>query len=318
METSFQGSKTQELRSQQDRLYNEPVALTANDVTIVIPTLNEKEAIGRLIDEIKGQGYDKILVVDGYSEDGTPSLASARGALVVPQIGKGKSGAIIVARDVVTTPYFLLMDGDYSYDPADISRFLLHANGYDLIIGFRPKRSVNMSTTHRFGNWVLTKSFNILLGTNVPDVACGMYLLRTEKVKQINIEIHGFDIDQEIAAQMLISGRVSYIPINYRERIGSPKAPTWSQGFKALGTIFKMARHYSPMILFSLVASLAIIPGVLLLGYGGYLFLLRHQYHSGIFLGSLLFFVLGGQGLSVATIAAMLRRLDRKLDNVSR
>ncbi len=82
--------------------------------------MNEEEAIGPLIDEIKAHGYDKILVVDGYSKDSTRKIAEERGARVVGQHGKGKSGAILVARDIVHTPYFLLMDGDYTYDPADI------------------------------------------------------------------------------------------------------------------------------------------------------------------------------------------------------
>src|SRR5579885_3446519 len=115
-----------------------------DNVTVVIPTLNEEEA------------------------------------QVIGQHGKGKTGAVLVARDVVDTPYFLLMDGDYSYDPKDIDRFVLHANGYDHIIGFRPRDSPHISRTHKLGNRILTMAFNLLMGSNVPDVACGMYLMRTE------------------------------------------------------------------------------------------------------------------------------------------
>src|SRR5579884_1916751 len=197
-----------------------------DNVTVVIPTLNEEEAIGPLLDEIKSAGYNKILVVDGYSEDRTARIAVEKGAQVIGQHGKGKTGAVLVARDVVDTPYFLLMDGgysedrtariavekgaqvigqhgkgktgavlvardvvdtpyfllmdgDYSYDPKDIDRFVLHANGYDHIIGFRPRDSPHISRTHKLGNRILTMAFNLLMGSNVPDVACGMYLMRT-------------------------------------------------------------------------------------------------------------------------------------------
>ena len=132
-----------------------------DQVTIVVATLNEEQAIGPLIDEIKAAGYSNILVVDGYSKDMTVEIARAKGAMVVGQIGKGKSGAVLTAKDVVDTPYFLLMDGDYSYDPKDIDRFVTHADGYDHIIGFRPKKSPNMSRLHRLGNWILTEEFNI-------------------------------------------------------------------------------------------------------------------------------------------------------------
>ena len=318
--TLFGDSNALEIQEHQHQVIsaqNQPqLAELRKQVTIVLPTLNEADAIGKLIDEIKAAGYDKILVVDGYSTDGTRKIAEERGARVVGQHGKGKSGAILVAREVVDTPYFLLMDGDYTYDPADIDRFVLYAEGYDEIIGFRPKKSPNISRTHRFGNWVLTRAFNILMGSNVPDVACGMYLMRTEKMKHLVLDRLGFEIDQEIAAQMLIDGKVTYVPINYRTRLGEVKAPTWRQGFRALFAIINLGRTYNPILLFSLLTALALIPAIGLLLYASFLYLFAGSYHGGYFLGSLVLLVLGAQGLTVATIAAMLRRIERKIAQV--
>lgn len=284
-------------------------------VTIVIATLNEEQAIGPLIEETKAAGYNKILVVDGYSKDMTVEIARAKGAMVVGQIGKGKAGVVLTAKDIVDTPYFLLMDGDHSYDPKDIDRFVAHADGYDHIIGFRPKASPNISRLHRLGNWILTEEFNVLMGANIPDVACGMYLMRTQRVREILFHRHGFEVDQEIAAQMLINGRVTFVPINYRVRLGEAKAPTWRQGFRALFAIFGIARRYNPVVLFGLVAALALVPAFLLLAYASLLFLSLKTYHGGYFLTSLMLFVIGGQGLTVATIGYMLRRMESKLAN---
>lgn len=286
-------------------------------VTVVLPTLNEEDAIGKLIDEIKGAGYNKILVVDGYSTDMTAEIATAKGATVVGQHGKGKTGAILVARDLVETPYFLLMDGDYSYDPADIDRFVIHAEKYDHIVGFRPKKCPYISRTHRLGNWILTKTFNLLTGSNIPDVACGMYLMRTEKVKQLTIDRHGFEVDQDILCQMLTDGRVTTVPINYRRRIGKAKAPTWRQGFRALFSIIGLARRYNPVQLFAAIAASVLLPAAALLAYTTYLYIAYGVYHGGYFLASLMLFVIGGQGFTVATIGAMLRRLERKLNTKS-
>jgi glycosyltransferase involved in cell wall biosynthesis len=287
-------------------------------VTVVIPTLNEEEAIGPLIDEIKEAGYRRVLVVDGYSKDKTVKIASDKGAKVVGQHGRGKTGAVLVARDIVDTPYFLLMDGDYSYDPKDIDKFVRHSNGYDHIIGFRPRNSPYISRTHKIGNWILTKTFNLLMGSNVPDVACGMYLMRTEKAKQLILDRQGFEIDQEIAAQMLLDGKVTYVPINYRARLGKAKAPTWRQGFRALFAIIGLSLRYSPVLLFSVLASLILIPAFILLFYAIYLYFFFHAYHSGYFLASLVLFVLGAQGFTVSTIAVMLRRIERKLNSLGR
>jgi glycosyltransferase involved in cell wall biosynthesis len=183
-------------------------------VTVVIPTLNEEEAIGPLIDEIKEAGYGRILVVDGYSKDKTVKIASDKGAKVVGQHGRGKTGAVLVARDIVDTPYFLLMDGDYSYDPKDIDKFVRHSNGYDHIIGFRLRNSPYISRTHKIGNWILTNTFSLLMGSNMPDVAFGMYLMRIEKMKQLVLDREGFEIDQKISAKMLLDEKVIYVQIN--------------------------------------------------------------------------------------------------------
>jgi dolichol-phosphate mannosyltransferase len=54
-------------------------------VTIVIPTLNEREAIGTVLDKVMEEGYHNILVVDGYSIDGTDKLAMEKGVKVIHQ-----------------------------------------------------------------------------------------------------------------------------------------------------------------------------------------------------------------------------------------
>lgn len=286
-----------------------------DQVTVVVATLNEAEAIGRLVDEIKAAGYSKVLVVDGYSTDATRQIAAEHGAMVLGQHGKGKGAAVLTARDVVKTPYFLLMDGDYTYDPADIDRFVIHADGYDHIIGFRPKGCPNISRLHRLGNWILTAAFNTMMGSNVPDAACGMYLMRTGKVRQLIIDRAGFEVDQVIATQMLIDGKVTYVPISYRQRVGNAKASTWRQGFRALFAIINLGRQYNPIFLFSALASLALIPAILLLGYAVVLYFIFGQYHEGYFLGSVVLLVLGAQGFTVATVGAMLRRIERKLNS---
>jgi dolichol-phosphate mannosyltransferase len=205
------------------------------------------------------------------------------------------------------------MDGDYTYDPKDIDRFLPFMGGYDHIIGYRPKGCPHISRTHRLGNWILTKAFNLLMGSNVPDVCCGMYMLRTEKAKELMLERHGFVVDQEIAAQTLLDGKVTYVPINYRKRLGKAKAPTWRQGFRALWTIFQLGREYNPVLLFSALASLAIIPGFIILGWFIYRYLFFGVIHSTYLLLSIMLVMLGALGLAVSTIAVLLRKMERKI-----
>ena len=57
--------------------------VTPDQVTVVIPVLNEREGIGKVLDDLKSEGFDNLLVVDGYSNDGTREIAESKGAFVL-------------------------------------------------------------------------------------------------------------------------------------------------------------------------------------------------------------------------------------------
>jgi glycosyltransferase involved in cell wall biosynthesis len=232
-------------------------------VTIVIPTLNEQEAIGKVLDELFSIGLKNILVVDGYSSDGTSDTAKKYPISVIFQHGKGKTGALKTAFEKVKTPYMILMDGDFTYDPSCIHRFLEHMQSYDQIIGARNlDDKKNMSVLHKLGNKIITKTFNALMGTSLSDLCCGMYALRTEIAKNMDLSSTGFDVEAEIAAQIAFSGRITEVPINYRQRIGKQKLSTWKHGFKILNTILKLAMTYRPSVFYSIIVSITSLLGI--------------------------------------------------------
>ena len=285
-----------------------------SQVTVIIPTLNEEEAIGPLVDEIKVLGYQQILVVDGYSKDGTVKVADDYGAAVIAQHGRGKAGAFLTAFPVVTTPYLVVMDGDGSYAPVDLEKFMPLMGSYDFVKGVRA-RNGSMSRAHKIGNSIITKTFDLLFGTFIGDVCSGMYMMRSELAKGLHVEKHPLTVEQEIAAEMVLSSRrISTVPIDYRRRVGGKsKTKTWRQGFRDLATNFDLARTYNPITLFAFLATLVLIPAFAVLGLAAWLYFVQGEYHSGYFLGGLVLLVLGAQGLTVATIAAMLRRIERKM-----
>ena len=52
-------------------------------LSVIIPTLNERENIAALVERVAAEDVTEIVVADGGSDDGTPELAQAVGARVV-------------------------------------------------------------------------------------------------------------------------------------------------------------------------------------------------------------------------------------------
>jgi len=286
--------------------------LEAKDkVTIVLPVLNEEEAIGKVIEELRVEGYSNILVVDGYSKDRTVEVAKENGVQLLFQHGSGKTGAVKTALEYVKTPFLLVMDGDWTYCAKDIERLLNHCERHAHVIGVRDREK--MGSVHRFGNWVITRTFDLLFGTAFSDVCSGMYLLKTDVARELELRSGGFRTEVEILAQTIPECDVTEVPISYRRRIGKPRLSTWRHGFEILHCVIGLARRHNPVFLFSSLAAATMIPATLVIAWTLYLnfFVGRWEFNWLLF-GSILF-LFGGLGMAVATIALLLKRVERRI-----
>jgi dolichol-phosphate mannosyltransferase len=287
--------------------------VSKDEVTIVIPTLNEAEAIVKVIDELREYGYQNILVIDGYSTDETQSLAGQKGVRVINQVGAGKSGALATAVDHVETEYMLVMDGDYTYDPSCIDRMLAHASGYDEIIGARTIGRQHIPWINRLGNRLVSWIFNLLFGVRLSDVCSGMYLLLTNSTKRLRFTTAGFDAEVEVASQLAYNGRITEVPVNYRPRLGKQKLSSIKDGTVILASIIRLANTHNPVVLYSGVMALASVAAIAILTWVAYERFTKNIWHSGYALFGVMLLVLATQALSVAAISLLIKRSEQRL-----
>ncbi|MEM2407204.1 MAG: glycosyltransferase family 2 protein, partial [Sulfolobales archaeon] len=244
------------------------MSVVKDDVTVVIPALNEEGAIGLVVRELVSEGYRNVLVVDGHSTDRTAEVARKADATVIYQEGKGKADAVRTGLKYVRTPYVVVMDGDYTYDPRDIGKMLEKLGEYDEVIGVRDR--TNMPKLHRFGNSVITWLFNLLFGTKLRDVCSGLYVLKTDVAREVGFESKGFAVEVEIAAHVASTGgRIGEVEVSYRKRIGKPKLRK-IHGLRIALTAVELMLKHNPVLLFFLASSLALVPGAAIVGYVAY------------------------------------------------
>jgi dolichol-phosphate mannosyltransferase len=118
----------------------------ADDLTIIIPTLNEEENIGRLCDTIQEilPGVH-ILVTDDGSKDKTQEIVKSKGANV-KLLDRGNEeihGLTISIKEAIEnceTSTFMVIDGDFQHPPESLmDAFACFQDGADLVIGYRIK-----------------------------------------------------------------------------------------------------------------------------------------------------------------------------------
>ena len=90
-------------------------------VVLIIPALNEEEALPPVIRAVDRTLVDRVIVGDNGSTDGTAAAAREAGAEVVFEPRRGYGSACLAAlRTAPDADLIAFMDGDGSDDPADL------------------------------------------------------------------------------------------------------------------------------------------------------------------------------------------------------
>jgi len=237
-------------------------------VSVVLPCLNEEEAIGSCIDTIQqtfeSAGIDgEIVVCDNGSTDNSVTIAAHFGARVVRQPIPGYGNAYKMGFAHARGRYLFMGDADDTYDFTLIPRFLnlLMNQGYAFVTGSRYMNGgdQNISPLHRFlGNPVLTIVLNALFGTAYTDVYCGFRGFTREAYDRIEPLSPGMEFNLELAINAgLARLRTVEVPIELRPRRGQSKLRTFRDGWRSL----RMMLLYAPNKLF-------LWPGAIFFGAG--------------------------------------------------
>jgi len=196
------------------------------DLSIVVPALNEREALPELLGEIDevcervGASKETIVVDDG-STDGTfemiEGLAASSPDLRGVRLRRnfGKSAALAAGFDRSSGKVVVTIDGDGQDDPADIPLLLEGLDeGADLVSGWKRTRRDPLSrrAASRIFNWVTAR----FTGVAMHDMNCGLKAYRGECAR--SLEIYG-ELHRYIPVLADQQGwRVAEIPVNHRPR----------------------------------------------------------------------------------------------------
>ncbi|MBI5645438.1 MAG: polyprenol monophosphomannose synthase [Ignavibacteriae bacterium] len=202
---------------------------------VIIPTYNELENVQGIVpDVLRQDARIEVLVVDDNSPDGTADAVKKmmelepRIHLLERERKMGLGTAYVAGFKYAIAnnfDYVFEMDADFSHDPNLLPEFLQAIEEYDLVLGSRYIRGVNVI------NWPMKRLLlsyyanvytRLVTGLPVRDATGGFKCFRTEVLKAINLDAvrsNGYAFQIEMSFKAYRKGfRVHEIPIIFMDR----------------------------------------------------------------------------------------------------
>src|SRR5262249_20479036 len=198
-------------------------------VSVIIPTHNEAQAIGRVLADLPSNLITEVIVVDSNSTDGTPDLAKRLGAQVIQEPRRGYGRACLTGLANATSPEVVVfLDGDYSDRPSELPILLapIIEGRADITIGSRlgmDRNSGALPCHAAFGNRLAATLIQLLYGLKISDL--GPFRAgRASVLRALALEEATYGWAVEMILKGALAGfRIIEVPVSYHPRIGKSK-----------------------------------------------------------------------------------------------
>jgi glycosyltransferase involved in cell wall biosynthesis len=195
------------------------------DCDLVLPCRDEGPALAALLPRVHSSF--RVIVVDNGSTDDTAEVARRLGATVVRESRPGYGAAVHAGLEAATAPYVAFMDGDGSFDPADLDLLLddVRTGRADIAVGRR--RPVGRGTWPwhaRAGNALVVAWLRRRISLPAHDIA-PMRVAGREALLALGIEDRAFGYPVELMQRAVAAGwRFSEHEVGYHPRAEGTKS----------------------------------------------------------------------------------------------
>ncbi|HAH43849.1 glycosyltransferase family 2 protein [Gimesia sp.] len=297
-----------------------------NWLTIVIPALNEEDAIGGTIarclearEEISHQsGLDgvEIIVVSDGSTDRTAEIAQSfeEISVIIFEQNRGYGAAIKEGWRRGRGDYVGFLDADGTCDPrffAALCQTAITENA-DVTLGSRLGADSQMPAIRRAGNRGFAFLMGLLCGRNVTDTASGMRVVRRDSLKYLYPLPDGLHFTPAMSARALMNHlRIIEIPMKYEERIGESKLNALWDGFRFLKAIGEGVLCYRPEKIFLTGFSICMLVILILAAYPTEFYFQNHRLEEWMIYRFVVCQFAGSFGITLLLASALSNRMAR-------
>lgn len=207
---------------------------------LLLTTMNEINGLRAIWDHIPFKLFQRTLVIDGGSKDGTIEFLTEKKCLVLIQAKPGRGNAIREAMEKIAEDVIVLMASDGNDDPRYIPDLLAKiAEGYEIVSGsrFAPGGRTDDSDdpfgVRRFGNRFFTTIVNSFWNSDYTDATYGLRAFTREAWNRLGIEAARNETEFLMSIRAAKLGlKVCQIPVEEGMRVGGEvKARTFPTGW---------------------------------------------------------------------------------------
>lgn len=182
-------------------------------VTLLVPTLNEVDGMRAIMPRVRPEWVDQIVILDGGSTDGTIEHAREQGYFVYVQKERGIRQGYMEVLPFITGDVILTFSPDGNSIPELIPQLVDKlGEGYDMVIASRylaGAKSEDDDLLTSFGNWLFTRTVNLLFGADYTDA---MVIYRAYWTELISV----LDLDKDASyrtPERILRTRISWEPL---------------------------------------------------------------------------------------------------------
>ncbi len=238
------------------------MAESSHVLTIVIPALDEEEAIGSTIERclaardtiIANSAVEEveIIVVSDGSTDRTEAIAKSFDdvTVLVFEANRGYGAAIKCGFAYGRGDLVSFLDGDGTCDPrlfADFCRAMDEEEA-DLVLGSRMGPDSQMPLIRTIGNTLFAHLLGVLSDRSIEDTASGMRVIRRDCLGDLYPLPDGLHFTPAMSARVLLEDKLKIIerPMPYAERVGDSKLSVVKDGVRFFVSIVQAAATFQP------------------------------------------------------------------------
>lgn len=212
------------------------------DVSVILPTYNEKENLPLVIkeiDEVLRKKFDyEIIVVDDNSPDGTSNIAKELSKkypikVIIRPKKLGLASAVLTGFLNSGSDILVAMDADCQHEPSILPQMInLVKNGYELVIGSRYISGGDIDE-----NWGKKRKLTSNLATfaakflikGIKDPMSGFFAIKKDVIKRIkDWKLCGYKILLEILAKSNVK-KMTEVPIRFSVRKFGETKLNWKE-----------------------------------------------------------------------------------------